>query len=392
MKRARWLSALGLIASIAVSDIALARIKLITLPARERVEIKLESPAGTLVEEERLVPLVRGSNQIDFSWANSQIDPGSLVFQIEAENGAAQVLSVSYPPNENALVWHVSASEAGPARVRISYLLAQLKQTFNYRATADRDERLLDFSQYVRLRNDAPETFGDSGIWLGRDQRIERPIEGQQTREVLVRRWPRIPVEKTYTADLARFGWDDTKKQTLKIAMHYVLRNDRQSGLGERALPYGKARIYQDDGRGGNAFLGEDWGQRTSTGDKMALYLGQSRDVVVKRTVLSNRRERIEGNLHNQHIVLRYRIENFKDEAVALKLREDLRSLASRFGVRAANGAVWELGPETSFPGRPDPELTDAGSVVMTAPLASAPDGGDAAVNFDLHIVFKNNW
>lgn len=39
---------------------ALARIKLTTLPVRERVEIQLDHPQIALVEEERIVPLVKG--------------------------------------------------------------------------------------------------------------------------------------------------------------------------------------------------------------------------------------------------------------------------------------------------------------------------------------------
>ena len=46
--------------------IANARIKLITLPTRERVEIQLDNPDATLVEEERMIPLVKGENQVDF--------------------------------------------------------------------------------------------------------------------------------------------------------------------------------------------------------------------------------------------------------------------------------------------------------------------------------------
>jgi len=40
----------------------MAGIKLITLPPRERVEIQLDNPRVTLVEEERIVPLARGVN------------------------------------------------------------------------------------------------------------------------------------------------------------------------------------------------------------------------------------------------------------------------------------------------------------------------------------------
>ena len=85
-----------------------ARIKLITLPVRERVEIQLDNPDATLVEEERIVPLVKGENQVDFSWANTQIDSNSIVFRVigpgDGKKIDVKVLSVSYPPNEAALV------------------------------------------------------------------------------------------------------------------------------------------------------------------------------------------------------------------------------------------------------------------------------------------------
>ncbi|NLF86388.1 MAG: hypothetical protein GX571_09830, partial [Lentisphaerae bacterium] len=115
-----------------------ARIKLITLPLRERVEIQLDHPSVTLVEEERIVPLVRTAaadepNQVDFSWANTAIDPETIVFRVigpAAGDGnvgmQVRVLSVSYPPNEQALVWQVAASQSGAARVRISYVLGNL--------------------------------------------------------------------------------------------------------------------------------------------------------------------------------------------------------------------------------------------------------------------------
>ena len=82
MQRALAVVLLVLGLSIAMADAALARIKLITLPVRERVEIQLDNPNATLVEEERIVPLVKGVNQVDFSWANTQIDPNTIVFRV----------------------------------------------------------------------------------------------------------------------------------------------------------------------------------------------------------------------------------------------------------------------------------------------------------------------
>ena len=72
---------------LANPNLAEARVKLITLPVRERVEIQLDNAAATLVEEERVVPLVKGENQVDFSWANTQIDPNTIVFRVIAPVG-----------------------------------------------------------------------------------------------------------------------------------------------------------------------------------------------------------------------------------------------------------------------------------------------------------------
>src|SRR5437660_8948783 len=113
MCRACWLSLAAIVASLIFTPAtAYARIKLITLPVRERVEIQLDHETATLVEEERIVPLVKGENQVDFSWANTQIDPNTIVFRV-IDRQDVKVLSVSYPPNEAALVWSVGAADSG---------------------------------------------------------------------------------------------------------------------------------------------------------------------------------------------------------------------------------------------------------------------------------------
>src|SRR5437660_8939154 len=178
MKAVRWLP-LALAAAGIFASPGFGRIKLITLPVRERVEIQLDNPNTTLVEEERIVPLVKGENQVDFSWANTQIDPESIVFRVIAPVGDAKldvkVLSVSYPPNEAALVWSVAASDAGSARGRISYVLGNLTKSFNYRAVASRDETTLTLSQYMRLQNLANEEFGQTGMGAGFGKELLKP-------------------------------------------------------------------------------------------------------------------------------------------------------------------------------------------------------------------------
>jgi hypothetical protein len=55
-----------------------ARIKLVSLPEREDVVIRLENRQATLVEEERVLTLQQGINQVDFSWKGVGIDPDSI--------------------------------------------------------------------------------------------------------------------------------------------------------------------------------------------------------------------------------------------------------------------------------------------------------------------------
>ena len=95
MPRFRLVSAVLVVVAV-VGSPALARIKLITLPKRERVEIQLDQPNVTLVKEERVVPLLKGVNQVDFSWANTAIDKDSIQFRALADPEGIKVLSVSY--------------------------------------------------------------------------------------------------------------------------------------------------------------------------------------------------------------------------------------------------------------------------------------------------------
>ena len=93
----------------------------------------------------------------------------------------AKVLSVSYPPNEQALVWRVSTATASSARVRISYLLGRIQKQYHYRALATHDERTLRLSQYVRLKNESNENFGKTAIRLDNNESIERELAHAQT-------------------------------------------------------------------------------------------------------------------------------------------------------------------------------------------------------------------
>lgn len=376
---------------------AWARVKLITLPVRQRVEVQLDHPDVTLVEEERVVPLVQGTNQVDFSWANTRIDPNTVVFRVlgpaEGRQLEARVLSVSYPPNEQALVWQVWSSASGSALVRISYALGGLTKGFHYRAVAGHDEKTLTLSQYLLLQNFANEEYGASGLWVGFGEGIQKPIGLNETKQVLVNKFVNVPVEKTYSCSPTEFGYLDPSQNKLRVPMHYVLRNDAAHGLGGAALPYGKVRIFQDDGKGTTAFLGEDWGRFTPIDDKMKVYLGVAQDVVVKRTIDRNERRRLAGNLYDHEVVVKYEIENFKDAPVTLDVIESLDHLRNEIGVGSARDVQWELGGQTTFQGGPDRDDSSFNRLVFHAPLPArqTTDKAEKTVH-RLHLILHNEW
>ncbi len=382
------------------SHLAEGRIKLITLPPRERVEVQLDNPGATLVEEERIVPLVKGENQVDFSWANTQINPDTIVFRVIAPAAAdkkldVKVLSVSYPPNEQALVWSVGSSDSGSARIRISYILGNLSKNFNYRAVASRDEKFLTLAQYMRLQNFANEEYGKTELWAGFGKEFLKPIGLNETKEMLVSKSEKVPVRKTYTASMAEFGYLDPAQKKLRIPMHYVLKNDKADNLGTAPLPDGKVRIFIEgtDKDKATTFLGEDWGHFTPIDDEMRLYLGVAQDIVVKRTIEKNENQRIAGNLSNQVVVIKYEIENFKDQAVTLDLVEMTRQIRNEVRGDTGRDVEWELNKDTTFEGGPDKEKSTFDKLVFHVKLPARGADGKAEKSIQkLSLTIKNEW
>ena len=397
MKRI-WIGTL--LAVLVLPVVSQARVKLITLPVREKVEVQLDNESATLVQEERIVPLVAGTNQVDFSWANTQIDPGTIVFQVmgyegdsaDTDGGEVNVLSVSYPPNEQALVWDVHSTRSGPVRVRISYLLGGLSKSYNYRAVAEHDESSLTLSRYIRIQNFANEQYDDTEITAGFGGKFDKPIGLNETKELLVNKTPGVPITKTYTADLAQFGYLDAAQKKLRIPMHYVLTNDARHKLGGEPLPYGKVRIFQKDSTGTTAFTGEDWGQFTPIDDKMKLYLGVAQDVVVKRTIERRDRTKVAGNLSNYDVVVKYEIENFKDKPITLDIAEDIDRLRAEVGFNSGQPAEWVIGDETNFEGKPDPEESSEQRVLFHTDLPARQGDKAEKIVKKLHLTFLNQF
>jgi hypothetical protein len=173
-----------------------------------------------------------------------------------------------------------------------------------------------------------------------------------------------------------------------------VLKNDKENKLGAAPLPYGKVRIFIDGGKDAPAaFLGEDWGKFTPVDDEMRLYLGVAQDVVVKRTMERNQGHRINSRLYDQEVIVKYEIENRKDQAVTLDIAENLRMTRNE-AVHGDTGrdVQWELGKETNL-GDADPEKSTFEKLLFHVKLPPRDKDGKAeTIVKKLHVTFKNEW
>ncbi len=396
-----------------------ARIKLATLPQRERVEIQLDNGRYTLVEEERIVTLLKstaqGNNLIDFAWSNTQIDKNSIQFRPlgisegdkfrpikKAKTAAGQevdevsVINVAYPPNENALVWEVYALEGCAVKVRVSYLIGNFNRIFSYRALANKDETLLTLKNFMKVQNYAGEDFGSAGVWAGFAERFEKWIGQQDEMLMLLQAFVDVPVKKTYLFDWYTYGQLNADKPfASRILMYYVLDNDKKNKMGLFPLQPGKARIFIQDGKGGEAFLGEDWARFTPIDDEMKLYLGEVQDVVCTRTIEKNERKTVRGNLFDQEIIVKYEIENFKDKPCTLRMLEQMNRIAQEYAGFSHGDVEWEkkiIGTSRDITFSYD----DGGVLpVLQVELPARPKEKDKKVEkkiFRFHFTLKNMW
>jgi len=289
-----------------------ARIKMVALPERAATVIRLDNPSATLIEEERVLTLQQGLNKVDFSWKGVQIDEDSIRLQILDHPDGVNLLSVSYPPGEAALVWEISS--AG-----------------DYAET----ETKVDLKSYLVLRNFSGEDFEKARVLLDYGEAFEQGIDHEETKRMLFLKAPQVPVTKVWTWDVRKIPphmWDPSRveNENVGIPVSYRIVNDEPSGLGEFSLWGGKARLFQDDGHGSTIFLGEDNVPLVPVGEKMELYIGDSRDIVVTQKKMKDARINLRKNdrervvLYDTDEIITAKIENFKDGPAVLTMIQQI--------------------------------------------------------------------
>jgi len=140
---------------------AMAKIDLVTLPARDTVQVTIYNSADlTLVRESRGLTLKDGRNSLQFSWENTLIDPTSLSMIPLTSADKIDVAELVYPPRvQNVGVWNIDSGVSGKVPVEITYLTSGLSWRAFYMGTLTGDEKAMRLQGYVVVTNNSGEDY-----------------------------------------------------------------------------------------------------------------------------------------------------------------------------------------------------------------------------------------
>jgi len=145
---------------------AAAKVDLVTLPSRDKVQLTIYNSADlTLVRENRSLTLKKGLNKLQFSWANTLIDPTSLEMMAKAHGQLIDLFDLTYPPRvQNLGLWNIKSGFSGKVPVEISYLTSGLSWRAFYLVTLATDEKTMRLQGYVRVTNSSGEDYENAQV------------------------------------------------------------------------------------------------------------------------------------------------------------------------------------------------------------------------------------
>jgi hypothetical protein len=320
-------------------------VDLSTVPQRDTVQLTIyNSEDLTLVRETRKVSFKPGENSLQFSWANTLIDPTSVELQFRTEPDKLTVLDTTFPHDKpQMLYWNVQSEIDGEATIEITYFTSGITWSADYVCIANRDETQMSLEGFVRVTNNSGEQYDDAQVRLvvGKINLVEKiaqlariPMHQVEKMDAELRARARREVAKLAMAEPAAeedaaagapakpkeiikeglseyfiytiegtetipSGWSKRMQsfQGHTVPFHiqyryrpheygdqlirlYLLTNDEKSKLGTTPLPDGTVRVFRDNGRDGLSFLVEQSIKYVPIGDKIELNLGADPEVI----------------------------------------------------------------------------------------------------------------
>ena len=174
----------------------------------------------TLVRETRVVSFKKGVNPLQFSWANTLIDPTSVRLKFVTKPDKLEVLDTTFPHSKpQMLYWNVQSEIEGEATVEITYFTSGISWLADYLCIANPEETQMGFEGFVRVSNNSGEEYENAQVRLvvGKINLVEK-----------IAQLAHVPVEQVEMLDKSRK--DSLKKPA---AMREMSRLRSRGGEGE---------------------------------------------------------------------------------------------------------------------------------------------------------------
>jgi hypothetical protein len=286
------------------------------------------------------VTFKKGANPLQFSWANTLIDPSSVELKFLTQADKLVVLDTTFPhARPQMLYWNVNSEIDGEATIQITYFTSGITWTADYIAIADAEEKNVKFEGFVRVHNNSGEEYEDAQVRLvvGTINLVEKIAQLANIPVAEVANMPANQMrEKAQDALHLAFGpaapgasatpapkeivkeglseyfiftiegtetvpngWSkrlrsiEAAAAPVKIQYRYripeygdqlvrmyLLTNDEKSQLGTTPLPDGMVRLFRDNGKGGLSYLTQQPIKYIPIGDKIELNLGVDPEVI----------------------------------------------------------------------------------------------------------------
>src|SRR5262245_56344747 len=155
---------LALVALVLTVTARAENIDLSTVPSRDTVQLTIyNSEDITLVRETRKVTFKKGANPLQFSWANTLIDPSSVELKFLTQADKLDVLDTTFPhAKPQMLYWSVQSDFDGEATIQITYFTSGITWAADYVCIANKDETQMGFEGFVRVTNRSGEDYEDA--------------------------------------------------------------------------------------------------------------------------------------------------------------------------------------------------------------------------------------
>src|SRR4051794_19982854 len=149
---------LTIVALLVLTGAALGRnVDLSTVPKRDTIQLTIyNSEDLTLVRETRKVTFKKGINPLQFSWANTLIDPTSVEMKFLSSADKLEVMDTTFPQDKpQMLYWNVQSDFDGEATIEITYFTSGITWSADYVCKADKEEGRIAMEGFVRVTNNS---------------------------------------------------------------------------------------------------------------------------------------------------------------------------------------------------------------------------------------------